>query len=520
MNQINAPHSSVKINDQCRYALNVMEKTSEHLFLTGKAGTGKSTLLTFFRGNTQKNVLILAPTGIAALNVQGSTIHSFFKFKHTVTVEAARGMGLRIKKDIAMLRAIDVIIIDEISMVRADLLDCIDAFLKAALSNQRPFGGKQMVFIGDLYQLAPVVARQEKQFFEEVYPSPYFFSSHVFQNKAFTMRFIELEKVYRQQDVRFIEVLNAIRNGTLTDDHLATLNQRVNTQYALRGGDMYLTTTNARAHTINEQQLDTLKKKIIVCQAVVQGDFDQKVAPAESELRLAVGAQVMFLNNESSGAWVNGTVGKVIEFDKQRGAVVVQCYDGDRVFVKPHKWVIYKYAYDEETRKLTQVAKGSFTQYPLKLAWAITIHKSQGKTFDKVIVDLEGGAFADGQVYVGLSRCRTIEGLTLKQPLGRGDIFVNQEVTQFLTTYYSQGQDAALEAKIKQIQHAIHNATALTMEYRRATGEMVAMNIMPAYVGPMFHQGKTYCGVRGYCLIAKEHRVLVLNQVVTVQNAA
>jgi ATP-dependent DNA helicase PIF1 len=410
-------------------ALQALEKTSDNLFLTGKAGTGKSTLLTLFRQQTQKKVVVLAPTGVAALNVQGETIHSFFKFKANVTLEDAikNAQG---RKRTLLFKNLDTIIIDEISMVRADLLDCMDQFLKTVLNNQLPFGGKQVVFIGDLYQLSPVVTPTERAYFQEVYDSPYFFSAEIMKDSQWDMTHISLEKIYRQEDPVFIDILNAVRTRTVTDNHLNHLNQRISIPY--HPNTIYLTTTNADADAINAQKLRQLDTFSVDFSATVSGKFDLKWAPTEQTLTLKTGAQVMFLNNESNGNWVNGSIGEITSINKKENTLLVQLQDGRRVTVKPHKWDLNTYVYNDESRTLIQESLGEFTQFPLKLAWAITIHKSQGKTFDFVHIDLGRGAFASGQVYVALSRCRTLEGITLRHRIDASQMKVDQRVVEFL----------------------------------------------------------------------------------------
>ena len=363
-------------------ALNLMEDSQECIFLTGNAGTGKSTLLSYFRETTNKCIVVLAPTGIAALNVKGETIHSFFKFKPNISVEAAHKKGARLKNT-HLFESIDAIVIDEISMVRSDMLDCIDVFLRAVLKTNRPFGGKQLIMIGDLHQLPPVVTPTEKKFFTDIYDSPYFFSAEVCQDADFFMHTIKLTKIYRQEDHDFIDILNGIRHNAVTRDQLDLLNTRVESGNNLPGpGHIYLTTTNANAERLNAKKLDSLAEERIILHAEKGGKFDAKVAPTDIELQLKVGAQVMFLNNDSSGRWVNGTIGHVIDINGVDETVHVQIVDGKRVVVI-HKWTVYNYVYDESNSVLSKKALAVVT-----LAWAMTIHKSQGKTFDSVVVDL------------------------------------------------------------------------------------------------------------------------------------
>lgn len=409
-----------------------MEEAHNNVFLTGKAGTGKSTLLTYFMEHTKKKVVVLAPTGVAALNVQGETIHSFFGFMPNMTVEKAKKKGAKSTKN-DLYRELTTIIIDEVSMVRADLADCVDVFLKAARRNSEPFGGVQMVFIGDLYQLPPIVMNHEKDFFEEYYESPWFFHSKAVRDERFFMELVELDKIYRQSDDNFIELLNAIRVNTVTDSQISAINARVLTSMVSDTDSIHLTSTNQLAADINGERLARLKGPAQSFMSTIKGSFDMKQYPADQSLTLKVGAQVMFANNDIDGQWVNGTIGQVTEILPH--AVIVQIHEGKEVHVTPHEWDLYRYSYDENTHSLSQKSAGSFEQIPLKLAWAITIHKSQGKTFDRVVIDLGSGSFASGQTYVALSRCRTFEGIRLRNPIRKSDVRVDRQVHKFFTEF-------------------------------------------------------------------------------------
>lgn len=495
-------------------ALKTIESTQQNVFLTGKAGTGKSTLLSVLREQTEKNTVILAPTGIAALNVQGETIHSFFQFKPNVTLESAK----RAAKDCrnkTLFKKLDTLIIDEISMVRADLLDCVDVFLRQILKKERPFGGKQMVFIGDLYQLAPVVTRDETAYIQEVYGSPYFFSAHVRKHALFDMTFIELEKVYRQQDLGFIDILNAIRNGSVTHEHLAILNKRVQPVPTPDTGYIYLTTTNADADHINLSKLQALESPLEESEAQISGDFSPKLSPTESTLQLKVGAQIMFLNNDPLGQWVNGTVGHIEGIHLAAQELIVRHQDGHIVVVTPYKWILHKYTYDTDTKTLKQENAGSFTQYPLKLAWAITIHKSQGKTFDNVIIDMGRGAFATGQTYVALSRCRTLEGIVLKKPITRSNILLDRRVVQFLTSYQYAlaNQFLTPENKEIQIQAAIEHHQDIEILYLKPNDEKSRRRVTPKAVGQLPYKDKIYHAVEAYCHTQKQERFFRLDRI-------
>lgn len=423
---------NLEITEHFRSAYELMEKTGQHVFLTGKAGTGKSTLLQFFRENSVKNVVVLAPTGVAAVNVKGQTIHSFFRFRPDTTPETVENIRLR-KLQRKLYQQIDTIIIDEISMVRADLLDCVDAFLRLhGKQKGKPFGGVQMIFIGDLFQLPPVVTSHERDIFINVYKSPYFFDSKVFSQ--IEMAYLEFKKIYRQKEEGFIQLLGAIRNNTATVDHLKRLNGRYLKDFQPSEDDfyIYLTTTNAMANSINQEKLAQLKTRSYNFDGRVLGEFDEKNLPTHLSLGIKFHAQVMLLNNDPSGRWVNGSIGKIVGVVEDEEIISVELTDGKRVEIAPFTWEMFRFKYNEETEKLESESVASFTQYPLKLAWAVTIHKAQGKTFDKVVIDIGNGAFSHGQTYVALSRCSSFEGLVLKKPIDKRHILLDERVVNFM----------------------------------------------------------------------------------------
>lgn len=434
-----ANHNTTELDGQFKKAFEAMEDTTRNIFITGKAGTGKSTLIDYFRSATRKKIVVLAPTGVAALNVQGETIHSFFGFKPDITQEKVKKAGK--KKNTRLYKEIDAIIIDEISMVRADLLDCIDHFLRLkGKDSSATFGGLQMIFIGDLYQLPPVVIAKEEEIFKSHYESPYFFDAKVCKRDDFYMEFIELEKICRQKDETFIKLLNSIRNNTVTDEQLDELNSRLGVELDAASKDDFvinLTTTNKMANRINICRLQSLKTEIHTYEATILGDFKENRFPAEQELKVGRGAQVMLLNNDLAGRWVNGSIGRIVDIKRDEGygfdAMVVQLSDGSPVEVLPYKWEIFHFSFNEERNAIVTESLGSFTQYPLRLAWAVTIHKSQGKTFDRVVIDIGSGTFADGQTYVALSRCTSLHGIALKRPVKKSDILVDDRVVKFLT---------------------------------------------------------------------------------------
>jgi len=435
-----------KFSKQAQKVIKTIEKTNSNVFITGKAGTGKSTLLEHIRLNSKKKIIVLAPTGISAINVDGETIHSFFTLKPGFELDEAKKMNLSDKKK-KKFKRIKTIAIDEISMVRADLLDAVDTVLKRARNNNEPFGGVQMVFFGDLYQLPPVVTAADKDKFFSEYNSPYFFDANVFRSQSqgnlftggFELKVIELTKIYRQKDDKFIEVLNAIRDGKIDDKHLQTLNKRFLPQFIPDDKDKYihLVTTNAAASTINLAKMKKLNQKEQIFNAEKSGKVAKNLYPNDEEISLCIGAQVMFICNDQERRWVNGTIGKIIDIseiiDPEKGKtewiIFVEKTDGKVVEVKKHTWEISRYIFEKNEFK--RDIMGSYTQIPMKLAWAITIHKSQGKTFDKVIIDLGAGTFVHGQTYVALSRCTTLEGIVLKKMFHQSSIIMDQRVKQF-----------------------------------------------------------------------------------------
>ncbi|MGD0728897.1 MAG: DEAD/DEAH box helicase [Candidatus Micrarchaeaceae archaeon] len=432
-NKIGTESNAIELNGNFRMALKLLENTSQNVFITGKAGTGKSTLLEYFRSITEKNIAVLAPTGVAALNVKGQTIHSFFHFKPDITPDTVKRAY-----NASIYKALDTIIIDEISMVRADLLDCIDRFMRlSGRDSTLPFGGVQMIFIGDLYQLSPVVTEAEQEIFNGPYKSQYFFDSYSFNELKF--EFVELTKHYRQKDKAFIELLNAIRNNSATDAHLNDLNRRFNPSFFPKDSDMYitLTTTNKLADIINDINLSKIPRISCTYAASITGEFNKNFLPADENLVLKEGAQVMLLNNDINKRWVNGSIGKVIRMEEEDldGSIVIRLIDGSEVHVEPYTWELFKFSYDNITKRLSSNKMGSFRQYPMMLSWAVTIHKSQGKTFDHVVIDIGSGTFAHGQLYVALSRCTTLDGIVLKKRVEKRHILTDVRIVNFLKKY-------------------------------------------------------------------------------------
>ncbi len=416
----------VVFSAESKKVLNLLENTSTNVFITGRAGTGKSTLLKYFRATTKKNIAILAPTGVAAVNIQGQTIHSFFKFGPDVTEDKVRA----VYKNPEVYKKLDTIIIDEISMVRADLFDCIEKSLRVnGPSPQVPFGGVQIIVIGDLYQLPPVVTNEEKQIFETYYHSPYFFDSNSYQKVKFKV--LELTHVYRQSDKDFIEVLDAIRVCSVTDDHLNKINQQFSrNKHNENDFKITLVPTNAMANAINAVKLSQLPGETKKYVGTITGGFNEKNLPTAQELFLKVGSQIMLLNNDPLSRWINGDLAKVLKLND--GNIRVLFEDGTYDDIGFYKWDMIRFIYDEDDKKIKSEVVGSFTQLPVRLAWAVTIHKGQGKTFEKVFIDFGSGTFAPGQAYVALSRCKSLSGLSLKSPLEHRHIFIEPRIGEFL----------------------------------------------------------------------------------------
>jgi ATP-dependent exoDNAse (exonuclease V) alpha subunit len=505
----------IELNDQFRHALDMMENTTRSVFVTGRAGTGKSTLLTHFRRNTRKNVAVLAPTGVAALNVQGQTIHSFFGFRPNITIDKVKRVRLRDESK-SIYRKLDAIVIDEISMVRADLLDCVDRFLRLnGPDADAPFGGIQMIFIGDLYQLPPVVAGAERMVFGTLYDSPYFYSARSFG--PLDMEFIELEKVYRQRDKEFIDLLNSIRNNSITEEGLQMLNRRCDPSFEPPPGQfyIYLTTTNDLAAQINDAQLAKLKSEPHTFKAEIEGDFGDEFVPTRVELQVKVGSQIMMLNNDPEERWVNGSIGQITEVvgEGDRTVIVARLSEGETVEITPFTWEIYRFFVAEG--QLQSEVVGRFTQYPLMLAWAVTIHKSQGKTFDRVVIDIGKGTFAHGQTYVALSRCTTLDGIVLKRPLLKRHVLTDYRVMRFLTGRRYQESEKAVPVadKVEMLEKAAREKTPVHMIYLKPNDEKSFRTIMPIHVGEMEYQGKRYVGVRAFCLTRHEERTFRVDRI-------
>ena len=455
-------------NKEFQDALNLIQYTRQSVFLTGKAGTGKSTFLRYICEHTKKKHVVLAPTGIAAINAGGSTLHSFFKLPFYPLLPDNPDFSLQrgriheffkyTKPHRKLLEELELIIIDEISMVRVDIIDAVDRILRVYSRNLRePFGGKQILLVGDVFQLEPVVKGDEREILNRFYPTPYFFSARVFNQIDLVS--IELQKVYRQTDATFVGVLDHIRNNTVGATDLQLLNTRYGTQIEESEADMYITLATRRDNVdhINDKKLAELPGEPVIFSGEITGDFPESSLPTSQELVLKSGAQIIFIKNDFDRRWVNGTIGIISGFDPFEETLYVITDDGKECDVKRESWRNIRYKYNEEKKQIEEEELGTFTQYPIRLAWAITIHKSQGLTFSRAVIDFTGGVFAGGQAYVALSRCTSLEGIQLKKPVSRADVFVRPEIIGFAERFNNR---QAIDRALKQAQADVQYAAA------------------------------------------------------------
>ena len=436
MNTIQNMAQQTFVNQKLDFVEELVLYTDSHIFLTGKAGTGKTTFLKNLPLKTYKRMVVVAPTGVAAINAGGQTIHSFFQLPFgplppnasTITAQLHRMK----KQKLNLMCSLDLLIIDEISMVRADVLDAIDAVLRRVRRSQKPFGGVQLLMIGDVHQLSPVAKPEEWEVLSPYYDTPYFFGSQVLRKAPYVC--VELEHIYRQHDDDFITLLNKVRNNRMDADCVRVLNTRFKPNFKPKDNEGYitLTTHNYQADQINESKLEAINEKLLKFKAVVHGSFPENTYPTKEELELKVGAQVMFVKNDPNPekAFFNGKIGRLVDYDEDEGTLTVES-EGEHITVPRLKWQNMEYTINAENQEIEENEIGSFTQIPLRLAWAVTIHKSQGLTFDKVIVDA-GQAFAHGQVYVALSRCTSLEGLVLKTHITSNALVNDYSVDQFV----------------------------------------------------------------------------------------
>ena len=455
-------------NKEFQDALNLIQYTRQSVFLTGKAGTGKSTFLRYICEHTKKKHVVLAPTGIAAINAGGSTLHSFFKLPFYPLLPDDPNFSLQrgriheffkyTKPHRKLLEELELVIIDEISMVRADIIDAVDRILRVYSRNLRePFGGKQILLVGDVFQLEPVVKGDEREILNRFYPTPYFFSARVFGQIDLVS--IELQTVYRQTDKVFVNVLDHIRSNTVGAADLQLLNTRYCTQIEQSEADMYITLATRRDNVdyINDKKLAELPGEPVTFHGEIMGDFPESSLPTSQELILKPGAQIIFIKNDFDRRWVNGTIGIVSGFDPIEETLYIITDDGKECDVKRESWRNIRYKYNEEKKQIEEEELGTFTQYPVRLAWAITVHKSQGLTFSRVVIDFTGGVFAGGQAYVALSRCTSLEGIQLKKPVNRADIFVRPEIVNFAERFNNR---QAIDRALKQAQADVEYAAA------------------------------------------------------------
>ena len=455
-------------NKEFQDALNLIQYTRQSVFLTGKAGTGKPTFLKYVCEITKKKHIVLAPTGIAAINAGGSTLHSFFKLPFYPLLPDDPNFSLKggklhsfLKYTSAhrkLIKEVELVIIDEISMVRADIIDFIDKILRVYSQNMRePFGGKQILLVGDVYQLEPVLKNDEREIINRFYPTPYFFSARVFNEIELIS--IELIKVYRQTDKVFVNVLDHIRTNTAGAADLQLLNTRYNAKIEENESDMYITLATRRdtVDFINEKKLAELPGDSTIFTGEIKGEFPENSLPTQMELEVKPGAQIIFIKNDYERRWVNGTIGTIAGIDEDETLYVIT-EDGKEVDVKKDSWRNIRYRYNDKEKKIEEEELGVFIQYPIRLAWAITIHKSQGLTFSRVVVDFTGGVFAGGQAYVALSRCTSLDGIRLTKQITRGDIFVRPEIVNFAQRFNNR---PAIEKALKQAQADVQYVEAV-----------------------------------------------------------
>ncbi len=427
-------------NAEFQDALKLVQYTNRSVFLTGKAGTGKSTFLKYICAQTHKKYVVVAPTGIAAINAGGQTIHSFFKIPFRPILPDDPDLStkdgriydfLKYRKNHQkLIKELDLLIIDEVSMLRVDILDFIDRVLRVYSGNmQIPFGGKQLLMVGDVFQLEPVVRREEWGILSRFYQTPFFFSARVFRNLPMVQ--IELKKVYRQNNPEFVNLLDRVRINAVKQEDIKKVNQRYNPSFNAPIDELFITLATRRdtVDFINDHKLEELEGEEITFEGTISGEFPESSLPTLRNLVLKENAQVMFIKNDQERRWFNGSLGRIDEINDN--GIYVRMENEEIHLIEKEIWRNVRYKYDEKNNRVIEEELGSFKQYPLKLAWAITVHKSQGLTFDKVMIDFSGGAFAGGQLYVALSRCRSMEGIVMKSNISSRDVIVKRECVDF-----------------------------------------------------------------------------------------
>jgi len=452
-------------NAEFQSAWKVLRETRRSVFLTGKAGTGKSTFLKYICSHIDKQHVVLAPTGIAAVNVGGQTLHSFFKipFKPMLPDDPDVANPTRLRKmlrytkeKVKLIRELELIIIDEISMVRADTIDFVDRVLRIYSGNMRePFGGKQLLLVGDIFQLEPVVTRDARDILSHYYRQFFFFNARAFGD--INLVAVELRKTYRQTDSAFVSLLDRVRDNSATAADIALLNSRCDPAYNELDDSLSITLATRRdtVDSINDDHMRALKTTAHIYRGNIEGDFPDNCLPTSLQLELKEGAQVIFIRNDKEGRWFNGTIGKVTGLTDEK--IFVTLESGEEYDVMVEQWENMQYTYDEKEKQVKEKVLGTFSQFPVKAAWALTVHKSQGLTFNKVIIDFAGGAFTGGQTYVALSRCTSLEGITLLKPLSERDIIVNPTVVAFSRQFNNE----------RMLTEAIETEKAMLL-YRRA----------------------------------------------------
>ena len=519
---------AIELTPTLTSALKEIAEGKSHLFITGKAGTGKSTLLRYYCAQQSTTPIILAPTGIAALNVHGQTIHRFFKFRPDTDIQKISKSRLT-AYEARLYRNLKEIIIDEISMVRADLLDCIDVFLrKYGPLPEWPFGGVRLIMFGDMHQLPPVVTSATREFIYSQYSTPYFFSAHALQGEK--LRIIELDKIFRQTDDTFIALLNAIRSNAVDRQSFEMLNARHMPLSTQRDDPerIIITGTNAHAQRINAHYLSKVTGEEYALDALVEGEFKTADYPTNKNIIIKKGARIILLNNDQSDRWVNGSMATIMEISEVEGELVIYGRIDETqeiVQIERHTWGNFRYIMQKDAYDSEEI--GSFNQFPFRLAWAITVHKSQGKTFTKVHIDLGHRAFAAGQTYVALSRCRTLDDLSLERHLTTDDVYVDETLGAFFKqvahtgTVNTQKQRRMPIAEIEALLlRSIDKEETVRIEYIHLNGHVGLRTVRTAQVSHKTYQGRAYQALEGFCMETEKHCIFDMGNIMHISVVA